>query len=307
MPRIHFPKDEGVHPDYMIEWWYVHFNLTDSGGREYGAMAAYFNLGLKILAVSDLEGEKYHHVVSGSPLHSTEGSFELRWGVRDQWYRTDRDSYSYNVESYGTDIGLNLDLHSRKPPLLGCGNGLVKWTGGTSYYYQLTRLQVKGTLELPGRTLDVTGLGVMDHQWMNYLGRGGWNWFCVQLDNDIEIVFWQIVNPDESVKHRNLTIMFPDSSVYNSGRFKLERRDTWVSPESGREYGIVWRVREKTRGLDLELRARYPQQEVRMFQDLHVYTFPFWEGSMVASGHLDGEAVSGTGFAEFVRTPDEMK
>ena len=145
-PRIHFPKDEGVHPDFMAEWWYGHFSLTDSGGREYGAMAAYFNLGLKILVISDLDAGKYHHAVSGSALHCSEGSFELRWGGRDHWYHRERDSYSYSIESYSPDFGLYLDLHSRKPLLLGCGNGLIKWTGVASYYYQLTQLQTRGTL-----------------------------------------------------------------------------------------------------------------------------------------------------------------
>ncbi|MCJ7523559.1 MAG: lipocalin family protein, partial [Dehalococcoidia bacterium] len=163
------------------------------------------------------------------------------------------------------------------------------------------RLQAQGQLELSGKIFDVKGLGVIDHQWMNYLGAGGWDWFCVQLDNDTEIVFWHIVNPDESIKHRDLTIMFPDNSIYHCRRFTLEKMESWISPESGREYGVLWRVYEKSRGLDLQIRARYSQQEVRMFETLAVQTFTFWEGSMVVSGLQDGKEVSGTGFAEFVR------
>jgi predicted secreted hydrolase len=302
-PKIHFPEDEGAHPEFLAEWWYGNFSLTDSGGREYGATAAYFNFGLKILAISDLEAERLYHVVSGSALHHAEGFFELRWGGRDHWFRTDPDSFSYHLESYGPEIGFNLALVSEKPPLLGCGNGLVRWTGGRSYYYSLTRLRAKGQIELSGRMIDVEGIGMMDHQWMNYMGKGGWDWFCVQLENETEIVFWRIVNPDESVKSRDLTIMFPDNSVHHTRDLVLERMDSWVSPESGREYGVLWRVREEVHDLDLEIRARYAQQEIRMFEALSGPTFPFWEGSMAVSGHLGGEAVCGTGCAELVRPP----
>lgn len=302
-PKIRFPEDEGAHPDFPAEWWYGHFNLTDSQGREYGAMAAYFSVGLRILAISDVEVEQLYYAVSSSALHQAEGFFELHWG-RDHWYRTEHDSFSYRLESHGPEIGLNLSAASEKPPLLGCGNGVVRWSGGDSYYYSLTRLRAKGQIELPGRTVDVEGIGVMDHQWMASLGKGGgWDWFCIQLDNNTEIIFWHIVNLSESVESRDLTIMFSDSSVYHTRKFALERLDSWVSPESGREYGVAWRVREKTRDLDLLIRARYPQQEVRMFESLSVPSFPFWEGGMAVSGRLDGEAVSGVGYVELVRPP----
>jgi predicted secreted hydrolase len=302
--EIHLPGDEGAHPDFTAEWWYCHLNLVDSQGGEYGVMAAYFNFGLRILAISDLKKQRFYYTAAGSALHPAERFFELRWGGRDHWYRQDTDSFSYHIESYSPEISLNLDLYSGKPPLLGCGNGIITWTGGTSYYYQYTRLRVKGWIELSGRTMDVEGLGVMDHQWMNYLGEGGWNWFCLQLDNDTEIVFWQIVNTDGTLKSRDLTIMFPDSSLHHSKDFVLERLDSWVSPETGRDYGILWRVREGAHDLDLEIRASYPQQEIRMFEKTSLSIFPFWEGNMVVSGRLEGRTVSGIGYTEIVRSSD---
>ena len=299
--KIHFPEDEGAHPEFLAEWWYGHFSLTDSGGREYGAMVAYFNFGLKILAISDLEAERLYHTASASALHHAEGFFELRWGGRDHWLRTDPNSLSYHLESYGTDMNLNLDIWSEKPPLLGCGNGLIRWSGGKSYYYAHTRLQAKGQIQLSGRTIDVDGIGLTDHQWMDYADEGGWDWFGVQLENKAEIVLWHIVNLDGSIRSRDLTIMFPDNSVYYTKDLVLERMDSWVSPDSGREYGLRWRVREETQDLDLEIRARYARQEIRLFEDISAPTFPFWEGGMTVSGRLRGEAVSGIGCAEFVR------
>lgn len=297
---IRFPRDEGSHPAFVMEWWYAHFNLKDYAGREYGAMVAFFNFGLKILYISDLKKGQLHHYVSGSTLHNVEKKLDLRWG-RDRWFRTGNKEFSYHLQSYGGELGLNLDLLAEKPPLLGCGKGLIEWTGGRSYYYSLSRLKVKGQIELPGKKLNVKGMGFMDHQWLNALGEGGWDWFVAQLDNDTELVFWTIYNLQGSEKSRDLTAMFADNSTYHTQGFTLRREKRWVSPHSKREYGVRWRLRDEAKGLDLQIRALNPEQEIRMFETLSIPTFNFWEGRTSVSGHMGGKKVSGTGYAELVR------
>ena len=299
-PRIRFPQDEGAHPAFPAEWWYGHFSLTDAEGREYGAMVAYFTLGLRILSMSELASGQFHHIASGSALHYVEGKLDLRWG-RDHWFRSGPRLSSYKLETYGAGLGLNLALVSEKPPLLGSGHGISEWTGGDSHYYSLTRLKAKGQLDLAGKKLDVEGIGWMDHQWINSLGQGGWDWFAAQLDNDTDMIFWRIVNPDESVRSEDLTIMFPDNSVYHTRYLTLEKLESWVSPQSCREYGTRWRIREQARVLDLEVKARHAQQEIRMFDTLSIPPLHFWEGRTAVSGHMDGKAVLGIGYAELVR------
>jgi predicted secreted hydrolase len=301
-PKIRFPGDEGAHPNFLVEWWYGHFSLSDAEGREYGAMVAYFNFGLRIISISNFGTGKFHHFVSGSPLHYVEKRLDLRWG-RDHWFRSDSDSFVYSLESYGPGLGFNLGLKSLKPPLLlpGGSGGVSKWTGGDSYYYSLTRLKAKGQIELSGDKLKVEGTGWMDHQWMQSLGEGGWDWFAVQLDNNTEVVFWHIVNPNESIKSCDLTVMLPDNSIYHTKDFVLERLGTWVSPQSGREYGTIWRVQGKAYDLDLQIKARHVQQEIRIFESLSTPNFHFWEGVMSVSGRLDGKSVSGISYTELVR------
>jgi predicted secreted hydrolase len=137
---------------------------------------------------------------------------------------------------------------------------------------------------------------------MNYLGDEGWDWFFVQLENGAELVFWHLVKPDGSLRSRDLTYMSADGSVYHTRRFSLQKLDTWNSPWSGATYGTAWRVQETRLDLDLEVRARYPEQEIRMFEDLPMPIFPFWEGNMAVSGRVDGEAASGNAYVEQVRT-----
>lgn len=301
-PKIRFPRDESVHPDFLTEWWYGHFSLTDPQGREYGAMIAYFNVGLKILMVYELETERFHHFISSAALHHTKGCLDLHWH-RDNLLRTDPKSFCYSLKSYGTDISVNLSLESDKPPLLGCSDGLIEWSGGNAYYYSFTRMKAKGTIEISGRVIDVQGVGWMDHQWMTYLGKGGWDWFAVQLDNDEELVFWHIVNPDESIKSKDFTVMFADHAIYHTRDFTLEKMDSWVSPKTGREYTLIWRVRKEALGLDLIIRAECAQQEISLFESLSIPVFPFWEGRTSVTGRLEGKTVTGKGYTEQVRLP----
>jgi predicted secreted hydrolase len=126
------------------------------------------------------------------------------------------------------------------------------------------------------------------------------------LNNDTDLIFWQIVNEDESIDSFDLTVMFPDNTVYHTRDLALEKLESWISPESGVEYGTLWRIQEDTYDLDLEIRARYPEQEVRVFQNIEEHDFDMWEGGTTVSGTMDGESVSGIGYAELVRPPTGM-
>ena len=64
----------------------------------------------------------------------------------------------------------------------------------------------------------------------------------------------------------------------------------------------------RTRGLD-HLRAAFGEEavtravEVASRFTLDIPAWQFWEGSMRVSGEMDGEEVSGNGYAELVRFP----
>ncbi len=180
------------------------------------------------------------------------------------------------------------------------GDGLIKWTEGSTYYYSLTRLQVKGQIEIPGKTIDVTGIGWMDHQWMADLAERGWQWLSIQLDDNTDIICWNIVNLDGTVESSDLTMMPADGSTYHTTDLQLEPIDFWVSPDTGETYGMTWMLREPQHGLDLEIKTPFPQQEIVLFWEVPQYTWQFWEGGTIVSGEIDGMTVSGIGYAELV-------
>jgi len=298
-PQATFPVDEGSHADSLIEWWYGNFTLKGEDGHEYGAMVAFFKPPLRILSISDIENAVFYHDADvGNPDYA-EGRLDVRWGDQDRWWRTEREPPTYRLESFGPGIALNLDIVSEKPPFLVGGDGLIEWTNKGSYYYSLTRLEVEGELEIKGVTITVTGIGWMDHQWGDFQVNHGWDWFSVQLDNDAELIFWQIVNKDESVDSGDLTVYFPDEKLFNTHDFTLEKLESWTSPHSGRSYGTRWRMVEEKNDIDLTIEARFNNQEISGLSYIPITTF--WEGNTLISGTFKGKQVTGVGYAELPR------
>lgn len=294
-----------------MEWWYLNATVSDNEGHHYTTMLAYFNKAslrppLKIISIADLDAGVFHQdvptiseLVEASPEYA-EGQLDLRWNDYDRWYRTDETSYRYSLQARGDSIGFKFDLAQEKNLLTVGGDGLVEWTKGGAYYYSLTRLQVDGQIEIQGKTIDVAGIGWMDHQWMEAIAEKGWRWFSIQLDDDTDIICWSFVNLDGIVESSDLTMMLADGSIYHTKDLQLRPTEFWVSPDTGETYGMTWTLQEPRHDIDLEIKARFPRQEIILLKEMPQYTWQIWEGGTTVSGQLDGSAVSGIGYAELV-------
>jgi len=309
--QVNFPEDEGAHPEYGMEWWYLNATVSDNEGHQYTAMLAYFNKKsprppLKIISIADLDAEVFYHevptvwdLVAAQPVYAEE-KLDLRWDDYDRWYRTDEDSYHYSLQAKGDLIGFTFDLSQDKDPLMVGGDGLIDWTEGSTYYYSLTRLQVDGQIEIKGEIIDVAGIGWMDHQWMEDMAEKGWQWFSIQLDDKTDIICWNICDLDGTVQSSDLTMMLANGSIYHTTDIELEATDTWMSPDTDQTYGMTWTLREPKRDLDLEIQTRFPEQEIILLKEVPQYTWHIWEGGTTVSGQIDGSPVSGVGYAELV-------
>src|SRR5262249_10952387 len=94
-----------------------------------------------------------------------------------------------------TDYAIKLSLRGQKPAARHNGDGLVNLgIAGFSYYYSRTHMAVTGSIVDHGATIPVTGLAWMDHQWGNFIptAGGGWDWFSIQLANDVEYMIYFI-------------------------------------------------------------------------------------------------------------------
>ena len=309
--QVHFPEDEGAHPESGMEWWYLNATVSDNAGHRYTAMLAYFSKEsprppLKIISIADLDAETFYHevpkiqeLITANPDYA-EGGLDLRWDDHDRWYRVDEDSYHYSLQAEGDTIGFTFDLAQNKDPLMVGGDGLIDWTEGSTYYYSLTRLEVDGQIEIQGKIIDVTGIGWMDHQWMDDMAEKGWQWFSIQLDDDTDIICWNIVSLDGIVEASDMTMLQPGGKTYHTTDIELVSSASWVSPDTGQAYGTTWSLKEPKHDVDLEIKARLPQQEIILLKDVPLYRWQIWEGGTTVSGKIDGSPVSGVGYAELV-------
>ncbi len=311
---IQFPRDEGSHPGSKTEWWYLNMHLEEkNSGRRLAAMVTYFNNQIKLLNLTDettgefLPNSCLGRLVSGTGFlhltHTAVGNptpdrfFTLQTGRRLEPFR-------YFLDAGTEKIRLHLFLTATKPPLLIAGDGyLPVGSSGTTYYYSLPLLSVFGEWTENGTTDSVSGIGWMDHQWGNFFvtptSKEAYEWFSVQLEDNRQLVFWDIFTARNRIPHdkahKMCTLSFADGSQDTSLSFSIQRLSFWKSPRWGLTFSHQWRFRDPKHHIDLFLHPDVDDQVADVLG-----TMPFYEGSCSVSGIWNGDSVKGVGFAELL-------
>lgn len=217
----------------------------------------------------------------------------------------------------GVPFAIDLRLLEGKGRVLQGELGLSRKgpeAGNASYYYTYPRMPTRGTVTVGDDTFRVEGASWLDREWSTSVlgeGQAGWDWFALQLDGagaagGREVVFYRIRDAAEAGTEAEgsgpldyAALVPPDPDDAGPGRLRvletagatLEVTDRWTSPTSGVTYPSGWRLRLPAAGLDLRLRPRLRDQELNL-------AFRYWEGAVVVDGTMDGEPVTGQGYAE---------
>ena len=302
---VTFPRDAGPH-DVLTEWWYYTGHLKTADGRRFGfefvifqgqrfgyptAYAAHF-------AVSDLGRQVFRWAERTAVLPMPEGGPPLTLQVAE--WRLDIGLGEDRIQATMPGYALELTLRDRKPPVLHDEDGYFTWAPETgSYYYSRTRLEAAGTLIVEGQPLAVTGQAWMDHQWGNFLlaGRGGWNWFWLQLDDGRELMLWNTHDGAGHITFGSCTLVQPDgSAVYLRGSdFTITATGQWTSPHSGATYPSGWVVELPAEGLKLTVTPLLLDQELQALESTSVI---YWEGAVEATGTAGSQQITGLGYVE---------
>jgi len=199
------------------------------------------------------------------------------------------------------DRSLTLELRPLSGPVLNGEQGLSRKSGkpgSASYYYSIPRIAARGTLELDGRTFDVSGFAWLDREWgSGSLGadQEGWDWFALQLDDGSALMFYVLRKRDGSRDpHSAGTWVGSDGLVRTlaSDEVTIEVLDRWQSPRGGR-YPARWRLRVPALGLDVDVRPVLDDQEL-------IAQTRYWEGAVDVEGMRGGGRISGRGYVELV-------
>ena len=311
LPGYHFqfPRDHFDHPEFQTEWWYYTGNVHSADGHGYGFELVFFrearhrgaadnpsawrvdDLYLAHAAVTDIGGKRFVYrrrlnragpgVAGVTEGRIWNGNWEVKWDTA-----TDVQTLTAIAEG----IRFQLRLTPRKPLVIHGAKGVSQTGDGpghASYYYSFPLLEVAGTLNGSA----VTGAAWMDHEWFSNLldsSQQGWDWFSIQLQNQSELMLFQIRRTDGGIDpHSSGTYIAPDgrAAPLEHGDFQLQPVAYWTSPRSGARYPVKWHITVPSRKIALDCAAAIPDQELAA-EDREGPTY--WEGAVRYSGSAEG-------------------
>jgi predicted secreted hydrolase len=330
-----FPPDQGPHNDFQTEWWYYTGNLTADTGERFGYQLTFFRRALvppaeRANRPSDWATDQVYmaHFALTDVAGGTHRAFEKLGrgaaglaGAQAAPYQVWLDNWSVEeiagsiagsparLRANAEDISLDLSLSDLTGPILEGDRGYSPKgpeAGNASYYYSLPRIATTGTITSGDRTFHVDGLSWMDHEFStSALGADqvGWDWVSVQLDNDHELMVYQLRRADGSVDaFSSSTLIAPDGTTRTLGPadFTLQPTGHWRSPRTGATYPSGWVLAIPAEGVRLTITPLLADQEMNL-------SYSYWEGAVNVAGSMGGSPVSGSGYVELTGYAGSMQ
>jgi predicted secreted hydrolase len=331
--QFEFPRDYFSHPDFATEWWYYTGNLTDPSGRPFGFELTFFRQAIDAnatnftgqslvraasvwrpdqvylahLALSDIQGRQFFHTerlsragpglagVSLDQARYWNGNWQVQWQLPGSAQR---------VQAVTPELTLQLELRPEKPPVIHGKNGVSQKgpePGKASHYISFTRMAADGALYWKGLTFRLKGLAWMDHEFFTQQlddSQAGWDWFCVQLDNREELMFYRLrkKNGAGDPFSSGTFVDARGAGHFLSGSdFTLQPGTLWTSPKTGAIYPIAWTLTVPSLGLQLSEETPLKDQEL---DSRHGFSPTYWEGAVRYHGTRGGQPVQGVGYLE---------
>jgi len=325
--EIVLPRDHGAHLEHRTEWWYLTGTARADDGRELGWQLTFFRQGIDPspatpgqsalrarhvlaahLALADVTARTFRHAerlrrLGGGLASARADDLDV---VLDDWrLRRDADGrLRLHAADGAAGLALDLELEPRKPLVRHGADGTSRKggeEGNASTYLSWTRLATRGTIAVDGRRLEVRGEAWFDHEWgTSQLGAGvvGWDWFALRLADGRDLMLYELRRADgRPAEFSAGTVVAPDGSsrALAVGDFTVTPLASWRSPISGAVYPAAWRVTVPSAALDLEVRPRLADAELRAERSTAT---TYWEGPVAATGTVAGEGyVELTGYA----------
>lgn len=319
-----FPADHGSHPDFQTEWWYFTGNLSAAEGRELGYQLTFFRTGLTRkaaipdnlwsvrdlylahLAVTDGERNRFHWTERAS--RAGPGLAGAREGQLEVWLRDWKAAWQGDtivLTASSGEVGLNLILTPRKPPVLHGDQGLsVKGPGAgqASWYASITDLETKGTIKIPGEDkLTINGKSWFDHEFgSNQLtaDQQGWDWFGLHLSDGTELMIYKIRKADGTYEPSSSgTFIAADGSREHlpGAGVNVQTTGTWKSTQSGAVYPSGWTIRIPYRKISINVVPVVQDQELATQATTGI---TYWEGAVRLEGLTGEKTITGAGYVE---------
>ncbi|MFA6410583.1 MAG: lipocalin-like domain-containing protein [Candidatus Buchananbacteria bacterium] len=316
---IIFPQDEKPH-EKIIEWWYFNGHLWDEKNNQYPFMHCLFkanakkvklplmiksplkNLYFEHSMISDVSQEKFHSIVNPICLPLPDHNvapllFNHYWNTpKDISHLIETKPFYYHLKTKN----INLFFESTKKPMLENQTGFIDLGNNrTTWYYSLSNLKTQGHIKIENTWLPVTGKSWHDHQWADApYKKDFWLWFCLQLENDTEIVCFEY---GRETKTRLATIMDKNCVQQTFPVKIISEGENWISKTTGASYPLQWKIKIPQAKIEIVVKSLTKNQEM-LYGPIN-----YWEGGLGVQAVINGQNINGFGFAELVGMETKKK
>jgi predicted secreted hydrolase len=275
---MRFPYDEGSHPDFRLEWWYITGWLNHDSAHPLGFQITFFRArpDLKhdnpsaftprqvLIAHAALSDPAYGRLVhiqraarAGFGLAGAERGRTRVW--IDDWSLEERDGV-YRAAIPGDEVQFQFIFEPTQPPLLQGDRGFSRKgpaPASASYYYSLPHLGVSGTLLRKGQVEKVNGSAWLDHEWSSqYMEESavGWDWIGVNFDNGAALMLFRMRDRDGGQFWAGGTLRRADGTlrIFSPSEIRFTPHRAWRSPRTGTRYPVAWRMEAGEQTLAIE-------------------------------------------------------
>ncbi len=328
-----FPRDFYSHDEFRIEWWYYTGHLEDAAGRSFGYQLTFFRVALdgegkvnnpsqwKIghiyfahMTLSDMENEKFYFFerINRAGLGQAGAESDQLKVWNEDWSLT-QNGKAHHLKAREGEVAFDLKLTPSKPIVFQGRDGVIQMgeaAGNAWQYFSFTRMRTEGQVILKGKTYRVKGLSWMDHEFSSsQLNKEqiGWDWFSVQLDNDTELMLYQIRKKNGAIE-KNSSGTWVDAGGRGThlvlSEYFIQPKGQWVSQQSGTTYPAGWTLEVPKHGIRLKVTPEMANQELHHLRSIST---SYWEGSVQVSGTVKGKPVTGKGYVELVGYTHPLK
>jgi predicted secreted hydrolase len=312
---LRFPGDEGSHPDFRVEWWYI-TGWLEGGAKSLGFQITFFRtrpaltgdnpsaftprqILIAHAAISDpARGRLQHDQRIAREGFSLAAAGQGRVDVWIGEWLLKQEGGKYRARIPAKDFDVDFTLTAANGPLLQGRNGLSRKgprPESASYYYSLPQLKVEGSLARLGRTETVAGTAWLDHEWSSsYMDKeaAGWDWIGINLDDGGALMAFRMRDGKGAKFWAGGSHRAPGGAQKNFEPADVDFAPLrhWRSPRTDTVYPVVWRIRTASMTIDIE--PLFDDQE----NDTRASTGTiYWEGAVRAL--QNGKAI-GRGYLE---------
>jgi predicted secreted hydrolase len=275
---LKFPYDEGVHPAFRTEWWYVTGWLEVERRVPLGFQITFFRARPDIddtnpsaftprqimiahTALSDpARGRLLHDQKVARAAFDLAGAEESRTNVWiDNWSLIQTGTV-YRASIPAREFSLDVAFTRTQPPLLQGDEGVSRKgprPEAASYYYSIPHLAVSGIVVASGKQSHVTGNAWLDHEWSSsYMDEraAGWDWIGINFDDGSALMVFRMRDRTGDKFWAGGTHRTAEGvrRTYAPGDIEFAPLHLWRSPRTGATYPVAWRVRADIYELTVE-------------------------------------------------------